>query len=426
MNPSSLGMHPAPAPLHPDVLDVLRHTGIGPPGNNQSLDQILAGLGLPPLPDFPPLPQLPGLPPLPPLDPAALMRPITDMLGNFGTGNLGMGPINPVQFFSQVVNGLTQVMALGSTAISALSALQGAGTQAAVAKASQAQGNAGAVTQQAGQIHSLLLSAAAVVQTGNAELAAIATKLAAEIAVAAATPGGQAFIAAATAEAATEAAAVVAQVRAGLSALTSQMTVAGRPVPITPPPNPAPAQLQNAAEQVPQMLEQVAQPVTQLLRQGEKAIEQQVRLRPEYHGSVAEARAHETGTGAIGAVAPMAFASPGGGPVGVARVPLQQVVTETPVGPPTEAVVRASEMDAAAGAELSAEESVATRGGTPMMPMGAAIGARAAETSVPAREYLVSAEHGDEVVGELGDVATPVVGGAASRQADSPDKALTL
>ncbi|MEU0503764.1 hypothetical protein [Nocardia sp. NPDC005998] len=425
MNPSSLGVPPAPAPLHPDVLDVLRHNAIAPPGN-QSLDQILAGLGLPPLPDFPPLPQLPDLPPLPPLDPAALMRPITDMLGNFGTGNLGIGPLNPVQFFSQVLNGLTQVMALGSTAISALSALQGAGTQAALTKASQAQDNAGAITQQAGQIHSLLAAAAVAVQTGNAELAAIAAKLAVEIAAAAATPGGQAFIAAATAEAATEAAAVVALVRAELGALTSQMTVAGRPVPITAAPNPAPAQLQNVAGQVPQMLEQAVQPVTQLLRQGEKAIDRQVRLRPEHHGYVAEATAHGTGTGAIGAVTPMAFAASGGGGVGVARMPLQPVVTETPLGPPAEAVVRASEMDAAAGAELTAEESIAARAGTPMMPMGAALGARAAETSVAAREYLVSAEHGDEVVGELGDVATPVVGGAAARPADSPDKALTL
>ncbi|MGF6882699.1 hypothetical protein ABIA39_001641 [Nocardia sp. GAS34] len=416
---------PPPAPLHPGILDMLRHNAIGLPGN-QSVDQILGGLGLPPLPQFPPLPPMPGLPALPPLDPVALMRPITDQFGHFGTGNLGMGAINPSQFFSQVSEGLTQVMSLGSTAIGALSALQGAGTQAAVAKAVQAQDNATAVTQQATLIQSLLVAAAAVVQTGNAELAAIASKLAIEITAAAVTPGAQAFIAAATAEAAAEAAAVVAHVRAELTVLTTQMTAAGQPVPITSPPNPKPGPPKDIGKVPYHPVKHDVPPVKPVPIHGKKVVAKPVPPLPKHKAPVTKGTPHHHGAAIAGGVAPMGAAAYGGGPSGAARAPLQAAVTDAPGEPRASAVVRPVGADATASTELAAGETTAARSGAPMMPMGAGMGARAAELSVASRDYLVNAEHGDEVVGELDDVAKPVVGGLVAAVANSPDKALTL
>ncbi|MBU3064918.1 hypothetical protein KO481_25730 [Nocardia sp. NEAU-G5] len=413
-----------PAPLHPEILDMLRHNAIGVPGN-QSVDQILGGLGLPPLPQFPVPPPLPGLPTLPPLDPVALMRPITDQFGHFGTGNLGMGSINPSQFFSQVSEGLTQVMSLGSTAIGALSALQGAGTQAAVAKAAQAQDNAAAVTQQATLIQSLLVSAAVVVQTGNAELAAIASKLAIEITAAAVTPGGQAFIAAATAEAAAEAAAVVAHVRAELTVLTTQMTAAGQPVPITSPPNPTPSP-PTVGKAPYHPVKHDVPPVQPVPIHGKKVVAKPVPPPPKHKAPVTKGSPYHHGAAAAGGVAPMGAAAYGGGPSGAARAPLRAVVTDAPVEPRASAVVRPVGAEATASTELAAGETTAARSGAPMMPMGAGVGARAAELSVASRDYLVNAEHGDEVVGELDDVAKPVVGGPVAAVVNSPDKALTL
>ena len=56
---------------------------------------VLGSLGLPPLPALPPLPPLPGLPPLPVLDLSALLKPLTDLLGAFGTADLAAASANP-------------------------------------------------------------------------------------------------------------------------------------------------------------------------------------------------------------------------------------------------------------------------------------------------------------------------------------------
>jgi hypothetical protein len=66
------------------------------------------------------------------------------------------------------------------------------------------------------------------------------------------------------------------------------------------------------------------------------------------------------------------------------------------------------------------------------MPMGAGMGAAAgmardgeSVTDGSARG-MVSAEHGDEVVGTLEGIAVPVVGAAETASEPPPDKELTL
>jgi hypothetical protein len=415
-----------PAPLSPTVQSILEQSPAGPL-LHKPVDQVLAELGLPPLPQLPPLPSMPGLPPMPSLDPAALLKPITDAIGHFGSGNLGgMGSLDPTQLFSQVMAGLSEAMSLGTTAIGLLSTLEGMGAQAAQQKAAETQSSAAAVSNQAGQISSLVTTAAGVVQAGNAELAAIAAKLATEVTTAAAVPGGAPFAAAAAAEAAAESAAVVAHVKSVLGVLTTQMTAAGQPVAVTSPPKPEMA----AAQPATSGLSEVAQPLTALAQPAAQALQQASRPAlglGRHHSShylADDVLVDPTSVGGVGAFPATGYATAEAGVGAGPTAPLapyaeqQRPVVEDPAAGPA--------AEAAAGQELSAEETVAARGSAPMLPPVAAMaGARAGDAGVATPEYLVSAKHGDEVVGEHTNVATPVVGGA-TRAAESPDKALTL
>ncbi len=447
--------HLPPAPLHPTVQDLLSNSPAGPL-LNQPVDQVLASLGIPPLPHFPAMPPMPGLPAMPSLDPATLFKPITDMVGHMGTGNLGsMGSLDPTQFFSQLINGFTEVLSLGSTAISLLTSLEGMGAQSATASSTAAQGDGASVSTQAAGISSLVSAAATAVQVGNAELAAIAAHLAVEVAATAAIPGGAAYAAAAAAESATEAAAVVAQVKAELGVLTTQMSAVGQPVPITNAPdaaqaatsgatskaaavaskaatvtsNAADSSVSSAGQQGLQELESLLQPITQLAQlaptvaqQGEAAVAQQIHNAQNPHtSSSANSSAAPLGAFSFGAFAPP---GDGGGLSDASAVsePLGTSVVETPAGVGTPVAAQAAEA-------VSAEEAMSARAGAPMMPMGGGAGAGLAsltgEAESTARSFLVNAQHGDEVVGELEDVAAPVIG-AMTQSGESVDKALTL
>lgn len=468
---------PAPAPLPPAVQEILHGTPIGPL-LNQPVDKVLASLGIPALPQFPPLPPLPGLPPLPQLDPATLLKPITDMFGHLGTGNLGsMGALDPTQVLPDVANGLTQVISLGSTALSLLTSLEGSGTQAAATKSSEAQGNSAAVADQATGMSTLVGAAATVVQIGNAELAAIAVKLAAELAVSAGAPGGAPFAAAAAAEASAEAAAVIAQVKAELGVLAVQMTAVGQPVPITSMPNPAQsasssakttaktatstttkaaAKTANATKAAATTAKSAAATTNSATNAATTAGTGAAQGADALQGAVqpvsqlAQAAGISPDTAALSAM-PMAFpaetlSSSGGfgdglgsavamsevgGPV--VGEPLQATVLEAPVeqslGDVT-AHTGSVSMASAESAPMVAADAAARAGagaGAPMMPMGG--GGMLGRAGLVDGEEIhgsgVHGQHGDEVVGDLDGLVMPVVG--ATAQPSGPgDDALTI
>ncbi|MGK8506690.1 hypothetical protein ACRS5S_01085 [Nocardia asiatica] len=417
---------PTPAPLDPAVAEILRQSSVGPL-LNQPVDQVLASLGVT-LPQFPPLPPLPGLPPLPTLDPVALLAPITDMLGQFGSGQLDkMGAVNPQVVLSQIVNGLTQVISLGSSAIGMLAGLAGQGTQAAANKSAQAQGDAAEVSAQAGQINTIVTEAAAAVLTGNAELAAITAKLVTTTAVLAAVPGGQAAIAAAAAEAAAESAAVVAQVRCELEACKGQLECAGQPVAVTSAPTAAGG---GSGQQLLQQLVQVAQPVTQLLRQGSSENEQIVRRQtaPQAAEHVSTPLA-PFAPGHIATAGPsmrpgLGAASAGTGPQSISR-PFQQSTLRTGGAITTEVVTAVG--SGTTGAAIKETVTSQTVGSASMMPLASPV-AMAARAGDPGGEEVhnpVVAARGEEEYDEATGSAIPVIG-VSDESAEPPDRALTL
>lgn len=450
---------PAPAPVPQTVQDVLNSSPVGPL-LHQPVHQVLASLGIPPLPQLSPLPPLPGLPPIPALDPATLMKPITDMFGHLGTGTLGSaGSLDPTQVLSDVAGGLNSVISLGSTALGLLSSLQGQGVQQAATKSAEAQSNTAAVSEQATGISSLVGLAAGVVQVGNAELAAIAAKLAGELTVAATVPGGAPFGAAAAAEASVEAAAVIAHVKAELAVLAAQMTAVGQPVPITEPPNSVQAAsttAKTAAEptakaavadtaktaataaeaadatnatgtglgQGADALEGALQPVAQLAPMtGLSPDALAAAPLPSVMPMAAPAEMLSTTGGFGGGDGSVAMVAGAGEPV--AGEPLADSTLDAPVEQAPVEIAAHADPAALATTEAGPGALDAARSGAPMMPMSSAgMLGRAGAADEETHGSVVHAQHGDEVVGELDGVVAPVVG-AAIRSGPS-DEALTL
>ncbi|NUS43977.1 MAG: hypothetical protein HOQ24_09850, partial [Mycobacteriaceae bacterium] len=149
------------SPLGPTIVESLRRSAAAPVVN-RPVNDILADMGLPRLPALPPAAPLPDLPPLPILDLSALTKPLTDLAGSFGTGQLGapVSPkdnaktgvsepspaLDPAQLMSAVGTVLQSVSQLGSTAAQALGSMwQGAGASAAGAKQAQASGDTAAL-----------------------------------------------------------------------------------------------------------------------------------------------------------------------------------------------------------------------------------------------------------------------------------------
>ncbi|MGW4773496.1 hypothetical protein ACWEO2_36360 [Nocardia sp. NPDC004278] len=220
--------------LDPTVLELLRGSNLAPM-LDQPVSHILHQMGLPQLPIIPPAPPLPGLPPLPPLDIGALMRPLTDLAGAFGTGQIGTpavhdapaapaqtpvpaanpeaapahnglptpngadapgtpqdsaapmppngvpGPvagqapaIDPMHVLNGITQGLQIVMQLGTTALQiAMQLWQSDGAQSAATKSTAAQVNGGELATQSGGQQAVLGNAAFSMFTGNALMAGV-------------------------------------------------------------------------------------------------------------------------------------------------------------------------------------------------------------------------------------------------------------
>lgn len=428
------------APMDPTVLDLLRGSVLAPL-IDRPVNDILRDMGLPSLPDPAALPPLPELPPLPVIDIAALARPLTDMASSFGTGALdaaaGAGP-NPTQMLTGVNTALQTATTLGTTALQAVMAVwQGMGAAAAAEKAGQAQQDGAELATQSTQEKVVLTAAATSVAVGAGLMSAVIAKFVASMVAAApllGSPGGQLFMVAATTEAVTEALAVVAKTRTELGAESASMTAAGQKVPITNAPKGVDSMQQ--AMQMMQMLTplltmagQSAQSLTQL------AAANTGLLAPKTTADAAspegekldEAKALGGASGAGGGVG-----GGGVGGIGPAATPLSPYTGTRSAGLPPGGTAGFGAEPASTGSASPARSSMPVSGGTPggMMPMGgagAAAGTRGAGDGGDVPGFLVNAQHGDEVVGDLEGVSLPVVGAAEQTSAEAPpDIDLTL
>nr|WP_181063457.1 hypothetical protein [Nocardia nova] len=450
--------------LDRSIVDLLRQSAMGSIVD-RPVNDVLREMGLPGLPQLPPAPPLPQLPPLPVLDLHALTKPITDLASSFGTGKLGAGPgADPTQVLSQVSAVLQTVVQLGTTAMqTAMSLWQGAGALSAAATSTQAAADGTAVAGQGAQMSLGTTAAAGSVFTGNALMTGITSKYLTSLAAAApfiVTPPGQVFVLAMSAQTLAEALAVVTKTRVELTAHSAKMAHTGQKVKITN----VPHGVSNVAAQrvtVPQAsLKSVAGTTSRLsatpsgmslatnasssnsaagnATQYVAQALQMVQSLSAVGGTGAQAATSLTGRAAKPIAAPVAAAAGAGAGAGAPGGIGAPAVGPSEMSSPLQAARTPSIMTEAAvtASTESAIVSSGTAGGPGMMPMapGAAGMARAASDSSGAsdavRGQLVTAAHGNDVVGDIAGASLPVVGAAdavtTAPDTEPPDKALTL
>lgn len=226
------------------VREMIDATPLGPI-LDRPVGEVLAGLGLPALPQIPALPPLPGLPPLPTLDLTLLIKPMTDLLGGFGTGDLSGAAFDPSAVFANLSKVLEMSMSMGSGALKALDKVwTGTASVAAVGKSAQATADTGRVAAQGTGMSIDIQAAAGIVAAGLATVQGIIAATVGKLFAAApllATPGGQALLLGFATEGLAEATAAVAATRAQLLGPTTTMAVNGAPVPVTNAPAPGAA-----------------------------------------------------------------------------------------------------------------------------------------------------------------------------------------
>ncbi|MGF6889171.1 hypothetical protein ABIA39_008543 [Nocardia sp. GAS34] len=428
------------ASLDPTILDLVRGSAFAPMVD-RPMGEVLRDMGLPQLPDLShmQLPPLPDLPPMPVLDLHALAKPLTDLASGFGHGRIGAGPgPDPTQVLTQVSTALQTGMSLGSTALQlAMTLWQGMGAQSAATKAGQAASNGAALTAQSTQQKLILGNAATSAALGAARMSAIIAKYLTTMTVGApllGTPGGQAFLVAATMESMTEALAQVAKTKLEMVGHSASMTQAGQKVAITNAPTGV-----SSAQDVQQLL-QLAQPLMTMVQTGTQAAIQLAAANtalsaPKSADDIARA-AHAdgdypAGDGIVGGAGDgaMSVGVPGMAPVAAPLSPFAGTTTAAfgfDAGTSTGSAAAAAESASVVpgGTAGAASPGMVPAGGAGAAAAGVRSGAGDAGTGIPGN--LVTAQHGDEVVGNLQGVTLPVVGAAEQLSEPPPDKALTL
>ncbi|MCX0269543.1 hypothetical protein NLM24_02205 [Nocardia zapadnayensis] len=469
---SSPGAGAAPPPgaeaLDPTVLDLLRGSALAPM-LDRPVNDILHSMGLPHLPELPAFGQLPDMPPLPTIDLSALMRPLTDLASAFGTGRFGAPapaapadgaaaphdaaaappPVDPTQALSQISTVMQTLLQVAPSALQAVMGLwQGMGATEAAEKAGAAQADAAALEAQSTGEKTHLAKGATSVAIGGAEMAAVIAAFSAKLALAplyATSAGGAAYLVASAVEAGVEGLVITAKTKTELGIEAVGMTQTGAKVPITNAPTGV-----NPADQMSRLMQLVGMvtPLIGTVGQAAQSLGQPAAANPALsapkpidapgatdepgHHDPAEARGFGGGGGLGGAaMAPGAAAaplSPFSGTRTAAPGPLGAVGAPGGLG----GVSSGSATGAVSAAHNGTANSTAAGSGPGVMPMGAGMGAAAgmardgeSVTDGSARG-MVSAEHGDEVVGSLEGIAVPVVGAAETASEPPPDKELTL
>ncbi|MFJ9362867.1 hypothetical protein ACIRRA_00395 [Nocardia sp. NPDC101769] len=383
------------------VADVLRNTDFAPLLDSPVAD-VLQTLGLPALPQLPAVPPLPAMPPLPTLDLTALTKPLTDLASAFGTGQLGQG-LDASKVLSGVSSALQQVMSIAQSVMSLANSnsWQGSGATGAAEKGTAAQTNALELEGQNLHQKTVMAGAATSVATGAAMMSAIITKFVTGVTVAApfiGTPPGQAFLLSLATETAAEATATVAKTRTEMTVHSANMTAAGQKVKVTDAPKGV-----DSMSQVTQLLSLIS-PLSSAASTGVQQLQQlqsisqtsDVQPTPD-----AEPIAARTDSGALGGggLAPMGMGSLSTTPTPLSQLTNTRTMSATTTPPPTPVP---PPLPGTGGAGM---------GGGMVPPMGGmGASAQAGDADEEVRTNLVTAEHGDEVVGELGYTGVPVVG----------------
>lgn len=368
---------------------------------NQPVQDVLARLGVAPWQGGGPAPAagVPAGQPSP-VDPLQLIQPVTDALGTLGSGQFDQS--DP----TQTLQGITQTLeSAGQSMQQALSDLagqwQGAAASAAWSSTRNALTDGAAVSRQSAGLADSLSTAAATVQQAQARLIQIIDQFTATIAAIGPNiifPWGIAAAIAAANEAVTEATEVMTDTQGTLGSQASRVAADGAPVPVSAVPQ---LGLQGM-DQVGQMASTMAAPAMQ----GIGAVMSAVGGATAGTANLGDHHDPDRVPDAVGDAAPMVggggFGGGGGGPV--VAPPPARLVTPMTASPEVRAVEPRITTVGSTGV-----------GGGPMMGGGAGMGGgqgmRAGLGSAhQAAAYLHTTDQGDEIVGDLGSAAPPVIG----------------
>ncbi|ETA06715.1 hypothetical protein V525_11350 [Gordonia alkanivorans CGMCC 6845] len=418
------GVPDVPALSHMTVQEMIDASPLGPILDRTVAD-VLGGLGLPPLPVLPPLPPMPGLPPMQPPDLDMFIKPITDLLGGFGSGDLSGAGFDPTIIFDSLTKVLETSMTMGQSALKLADQLwAGQGAVGAATKTAEAGTNSTALAAQGSGISIDTKMAAAIVAKGLAVVqgivAATVAKISAlvpvimspAIAVGLSTA---AVVAGAGLELATAAVAVT---RAELLAPTTAMTANGAPVAITGAPTAGAGQSPFAlAGSVLDVVSPAVSTATELPSTLMQPISKMLSVNPD---SAIVAPAGSPLTKAKGA------GGGGGGGGGIAGVMTPLSASRPTV--PTGFGGGEPSLGSSAAPRVSTTPAAMPMGGAPMGAAGAgARGAGASEGQHSVPDYLVTEDNGRAVVGDDPEVAPAVIGHEEAAEADSgPDIELRL
>ena len=428
------GVPDVPALTHMTVQEMIEATPLGPI-LDRTVTDVLAGLGLSPLPVLPPIAPMPGLPPieLPNLD--VFIKPMTDLLGGFGTGDLGGAGFDPTIIFDSLTKVLETTMSMSQGALKLADQLWvGEAATSATVKTTEAGANSTALAAQGSGISMDTKTAAAIVAKGLALVQGIIAKTIAEIGLAVpflATPGFAGALVAMSTAASTglsESLAVVAMTRAELLAPTTAMTVNGAPVAVTGAPAGVAGQspfalastvldtispVVGTAMELPSSL---MQPISKMLNVDASASDPVITGAGGAPLTAASAtKAKGGGRGGGGGVG-------GGGGIGGVMAPLGASRPTVPTG------ISVTEPVAGAATARPAAMTPAAMpmGGAPIGAAGAgARGAGAGEGQHSVPDYLVTEDNGRAVVGDEHEMA-PAVIGHVEPEVDKPDPYVQL
>ncbi|MFT4043024.1 MAG: hypothetical protein QM673_07675 [Gordonia sp. (in: high G+C Gram-positive bacteria)] len=412
---------------------------------DRPVHEVLAGLGLPPLPVLPSLPPLPELPPLPAIDLSMLFKPITDLLGGFGTGDLSTAGFDPSVVFEGLADVLETSLSMSQGALAALDQLwMGQAAMSAATKTTEASANSAALSIQSGGISVDIQAAAGIVAAGLAAVQAILVATIGKITVIGPgllTPPGQGAALFFATEGLSEATAAVAVTRAQLLGPTTAMTVNGAPVSVTNAPTPVHAStaqspfaiassiletLAPVLSTVTELSSRLSAPVAKMLSVHDKP-DASADLRcisdipdaddpagPAPDGTTTSAITAPAGFGGVAAVSG----------IGSVMAPLAPARSSMPLGATEPAAFGPSSRTAAA---VSAATSAVPASIAPMAgAAGAARGAGTAGEHHETPDFLVTEDNGQVVVGAAFEVAPPVLGDEHIPAALAPDIELRL
>lgn len=354
-------------------------------------------------------------------DPMGLITPVLQALGTLGTGSFGGGS-DPTQAFAAISQAFDGTAPPVQQAVATLGdGWRGEASTKAAGKADAAVDNGSALSAQAAELRRSLAAAATGVGQAQTRLIGIITDFQATIAAIGpniAFPWGWAAAVAAAAQAISTAVETMTELQSTLAVEGSAAATAGIPVAVT-----AAPQLASAMGPLVQLASSAVSTGTGAISSGVQAAQGQAKTAQSAIGKPGDLTAPTTGgprpTTAGGAAGGGGAGAGGGGAALSAATTRSLAPTSAPAAETTASSAQSGPARATATGGVAATGAGGMMGGAPMHGAG-----KAALSGHDAPSFLHTSDQGDEIVGDLGTVAPPVIGEVDSTP--SPDIELRI